>query len=61
MVKESVEDIEELLKFNPLKMLSYSEEQKELLKKNKKLFQHQSHRLINYLYSIDWRNSIQVA
>lgn len=27
----------------------------------KKYYKHQSDKLINYLYSIDWKNSVQIA
>lgn len=42
-------------------MLKYTAEDKKLLRLGKNRYKHQSNKLINYLYSIDWSNSIEVA
>lgn len=50
-----------LLNYDPLKMMKYKPEDKIILRLGKKYYKHQSDKLINYLYSIDWKNTYQVA
>ena len=39
----------------------YKDEDKELLRKCKKYYKHQSEKLINYLFAISWSEPSQVA
>lgn len=50
-----------LLSYDPLKMMKYDEFQKKLLRLGKKYYKHQSDKLINYLYSVNWTNPLDVA
>lgn len=54
-----------LLSYDPLKMMHYTDkndkDEKKILKLGKKYYKHQSDKLINYLYSVDWTNPIDIG
>jgi len=57
----NLERLNELLRFDPLAIRHYKDEDKELLRKCKKYYKHQSEKLINYLFAINWGEPAQVA
>lgn len=57
----NLERLNELLRYDPLMIFKYSEEDKELLRKCKKFYKHQSEKFINYVYAIDWTEPAQIA
>lgn len=50
-----------LLSYDPLKMMNYNDYEKMILKLGKKYYKHQPDKLINYLYSVNWTNTYEVA
>jgi hypothetical protein len=57
----NLERLNELLRFDPIAIRYYNPEDRELLRKCKKYYKHQSEKLINYLFAIDWCEPAQVA
>ena len=60
-IEKKMSELTKLLKYDPLKMLKYTPEEKNIIRLGKKYYKHQPDKLINYLYSVDWKNSIQIA
>ena len=50
-----------LLNYDPIKMMNYDDYQKRLLRIGRKFYKHQSDKLINYLYAVNWTNPVDVA
>lgn len=54
-----------LLSYDPLKMMNYTDkndkDEKKILKLGRKYYKHQSDKLLNYLYSVDWTNPIDIG
>ena len=55
-----LERLYELLRFDPLEIRKYGEKDKELLRRSKKYYKHQSDKLLNYMFAIDWTEPQQV-
>ena len=54
-------ELTRLLKYDPLKMMKYTVEDKNILRLGKMYYKHQPDKLVNYLFSIDWKNSTEIA
>jgi hypothetical protein len=50
-----------LLRYDALEIRKYTDKDKELLRKSKKYYKHQSDKLLNYMFAIDWTDPAQVA
>lgn len=60
-IENNLERLNELLRFDSLAIHHYSEADKALLRQCKKYYRHQSDKLVNYLYAIDWTDPAQIA
>lgn len=54
-------EVIKLLNYDPIKMMNYDNSEKKLLRAAKKYYKHQSDKLINYLYCVNWTNTIDVG
>lgn len=59
--ENNLERLNELLRFDSLAIHSYDEKDKGLLRRCKKYYRHQSDKLVNYLYAVDWTDPAQLA
>lgn len=59
--ENNLERLNELLRYDPLAIHRYSDDDKSLLRRCKKYYRHQSDKLVNYLYAVDWSDPAQLA
>jgi hypothetical protein len=59
--ENNLERLNELLRFDSLAIHRYEDRDKDLLRRCKKYYRHQSDKLVNYLYAVDWADPAQLA
>lgn len=59
--ENNLERLNELLRFDSLAIHRYAEKDRDLLRRCKKYYRHQSDKLANYLFAVDWTDPAQLA